>query len=156
MSHDVTPQPARSPRQQALQQLSGVNDATVLSNELGVAATLYLGAEDVLKLRKALDVCSEEQQTLRVLERLKTVPLTRELRDSTRIDESVAGVRDRTDGLVSALASRIVEVWEAQLAKEVWEAQLAREAQQKAPTAPKPCRGQHKAHTCSKKRARDA
>ena len=117
----------------------------MLSNELGVSATLYLGAEDVLKLRALLE-SSDESKTLRVLERLKSVPMTRELRNSTRIDESVAYLRDSTEGLVSALAARIVEVWEGQMAKEA-----PQPKPKPAVLPPKECpacRGQHRAHTC--------
>ena len=113
-----------------------------------MAATLYLGAEDVLKLRALLE-SSDESNTLRVLERLKSVPMTRELRDSTHIDESLIYLRDSTEaGLVTALAARILEVWEGQIAKEA--------PQPKPKPAAPPlkecpaCRGQHRAHTCGK------
>ena len=142
----------RSPRQRSLRQMGGVTDGddlTALSNTFGVSSTLYLGAPDVLKLRAALDEHAEAPATLRrVLARLKLVPLTRDLRDSTRIDESVSALTTHADGEVSGLAARIVEAWAMQLAREPRKSAAPR-------ALPKPkckaCAGQKRSHTCGEK-----
>jgi hypothetical protein len=137
----------RSPRQSTISELGGVTDAQVLSRELGVAATLYLGAEDVLRLRAALERHTEAPEALRrVLERLSSVPLTHELRGSTHINDAVDALRTHTDDGVRTLATRIMSAWERQ---------LARESQPRSRSTQPSCRacsGRHVAHTCGKQK----
>ena len=85
---------------------------------------------------------------LRVLARLKMVPLTRDLCDSTAIDKHVGALREHADGCVSALAVRMVETWAVQLAREPHKS-----AAPKPPPKPKckACAGQNRAHTCGEK-----
>ena len=123
-----------------------------LSLEFGVASTLYLGAEDVIKLRTALDEHALAPETLLcVLGRLKMLPLTRELCGSTAIDEHVFALREHADGGVAAVAARIVETWAAQLQREPRKSAVPKV--QKVPPKPKckACAGQKRPHSCGDK-----
>jgi hypothetical protein len=127
---------------------------------LGVSTALYLGAEDVLKLRASLtEHADAPAEQLRVLNRLASVPMTRELCNNTRIDEAVAQLHACPADDVRALAERVSSAWVTQLREERQQRERkAQQAQAAAPKAPKrprggscpACAGQHRAHTCNR------
>ena len=94
-------------RQASLLQLPGVSHHTEDSS-LGVATTLYLGDEDVRRLKATLDDAArvDAEALLAVLKRLSAMPCTRELLESTRIGVSAhASPRLASPLLSSRLAS---------------------------------------------------
>ena len=145
-----------------------------LSDSLGVSSALYLGANDMLKLKAMLEEPDAPAQVLRVLRRLSMVPMTIQLNNSTDMlefmvllstDDTVqaavqAGVEEAAE--VAALAARVVSVWEVQLVderkqREVSARHVGRQKADadsgKAKKKPKDpscraCQGQHRAHTC--------
>ena len=159
----AAPGPAR---QADIIELAGVAAA---DDSLGVATTLYLGKDDVIKLRDRLAdmVCPanagstrQAPAMLKVLRRLSTMPLTCALRDETSICETVAALHIHREPDVAELAKSISAMWEKQLAEEQRQKELA--AARRAPAPPPPpkeplgcpaCRGQKRAHTCGKQKS---
>ena len=85
----------------------------------GVATTLYLGDEDLQRLKATLeDQMSGREDLLRVLRRLSAVPCTRSMLEHTRIGVVVGHLRKHADVEVSDLAGRIVGVWKRQVKEE--------------------------------------
>ena len=107
-------------RQASLHQLAGVVDYREGPPEasVGVATTLYLGEEDLAKLKDRINAAVEagdDETVLTVLKRLSAMPVTRACLESTRIGVSVGHLRRHTTAEVRDLAGRIVDVWKRQL-----------------------------------------
>ena len=107
-------------RQASLHQLSGVvhydEDDSVEST---VPTTLYLSADDLLRLKETLESSTTNRDgILRVLRRLSTVPCTRQVLESTRIGVCVGHLRRHSDSEISELAARIITVWKRQVKEE--------------------------------------
>ena len=111
--------PAPQLRQATLDMMSGVMDYRDegAHTDLEVPTTLYLGAEDIARLKRRLEETTDRDELLPVLRRLSAMPCTRSLLASTRIGVTVGGLRKHPDYEVQDLASRIVKVWKAQLAE---------------------------------------
>ena len=89
------------------------------ANSLDVPSTLYLGEEDLLRLKETLEDARSGHETLMtVLRRLSTVPCTRRSLESTRIGVAVGHLRRSSDVEVADLAARIVTVWKRQVKEE--------------------------------------
>ena len=83
-----------------------------------IPSTLYLGQEDVEKLRGMLNEASARGDSgalKAVLRRLSGMPTTRAQLQATKIGVTVGHLRKHDDKAVSDLASRLVRVWKAQL-----------------------------------------
>ena len=78
-----------------------------LSDSLGVSSALYLGANDMLKLKAMLEEPDAPAQVLRVLRRLSMVPMTIQLNNSTDMLEFM--VLLSTDDTVQAAVQAGVE-----------------------------------------------
>lgn len=106
-------------RQASLHQMAGVvKYREEVQNVEGVANTLYLGEEDLRRLRSTIEENEADRETLlRVLRRLSAVPITRECLEETCIGVAVGRLRRHADAAVSDLAERIVRVWKGQLSE---------------------------------------
>ena len=162
--------------QAMLGELSGVASAAdqrELSDSLGVSSALYLSAADMLKLKAMLEQPDDVAHALRVLQRLSTVPITRQLEETAGIlaflvglsaDETMqaaveAGEEEAKQAVT--LMARIVSTWEAQLTEEQKQREAAQTRQRRdasAEVAPRQqrqkdpnclaCQGRHRPHTC--------
>ena len=115
-------------RQASLHQLKGVVHYDEEEQGLDVATTLYLGEQDLLRLKTTLETSTEPTALLRVLRRLSTVPCTRQCLESTRIGVAVGHLRRHADDEVKALAEAIVGVWKRQIKEERLQQQSASHA----------------------------
>ena len=119
---------AASLRQADLTQLSGVvawgggGGGSSASDALleGIPSTLYLGEDDVNRLKARLEDATNRQcpsDHLVLLKRLSGMPCTRPLLEATQIGVTVGRLKKSTDSEVAELATRIVRVWKGQLAE---------------------------------------
>ena len=116
-------------RQADLTQLSGVvtwdsggaggaADSTTLLE--GIPSTLYLGEDEVNRLKERLEDATTREcpsDHLVLLRRLSGMPCTRPLLEATQIGVTVGKLRKSADQQVAELAGRIVRVWKGQLAE---------------------------------------
>ena len=122
-SSSSRPPPKAHLRQASIFQMPGVVDYREAPAEAddalaGVATSLYLGEEDLIRLRDTLDDSRDDDQTLlTVLKRLSAMPITRACLESTRIGVSVGHLRKHRTKEVADFAERIVGVWKRQLAE---------------------------------------
>ena len=85
----------------------------------GVPTTLYLGVEDVRRLREQLCEATAGSDTdlmLIILRRLSAMPCTLPLLTRSGIGKTVGKLRKHSDETVKELAIRLVKVWKKQLA----------------------------------------
>lgn len=160
--------PSQPPlRQSMVDEMAGVLNVRALSDDLGVSSALYLGAQDMRKLRDMISNASEYKQTERPLHRLSMMPMTLMLDRNTRMVEFVsellaaetlqAAVRagDVEAVHIAQLCARIVSAWRAQLEEERRQRQPPPQPDGKPgpklrfkdPTCPG-CKGRHRTHTC--------
>lgn len=111
-------------RQATLESLTGVVEyGSGNSDALDVPSTLYLGKEEVEKLKAMLakatpagpDQPGDVPLQMQVLKRLSTMPCTRRLLEQTGIGVVVGRLRKSPDAEVASICERLVKVWKGQL-----------------------------------------
>lgn len=121
-------------RQASIFDLAGVVQYSEETTD--VPTTLYLGEDDILRLRGTLETATEREDILRVLRRLSAMPCTRQVLESTRIGVAVGHLRSRhADEEVRSLAERIVSVWKRQLKEHAAQKQAVPSRKQQQPAS---------------------
>ena len=115
-------------RQASLFQLPGVVQYSE-DDPVDVPTTLYLGEEDIARLRSTLEVATERDDMLKVLRRLSAMPCTRQVLETTRIGVTVGHLRKHADEEIRGLAERIVAVWKRQLKEHTAQKQAVKHQQ---------------------------
>lgn len=113
------PKPKRGLTQSCIEDMRGVVDWQQRDN-LGVPNTLYLGVEDVIRLRDQLSQAVSQDDldvVIAVLKRLSAMPCTLQLLKRSEIGVTVGKLRKHTDASVSELSTRVVAVWKRQIAQ---------------------------------------
>ena len=102
-------------RQATIQSLAGVVDYSASASELDVPSTLYLGEEEVERLKARLEAADGPEEQMPILTRLSAMPCTRQLLEKTKIGVTVGHMRKSADPEVAKLCERLVKVWKGQL-----------------------------------------
>ncbi|KAL1530662.1 hypothetical protein AB1Y20_001562 [Prymnesium parvum] len=110
--------PHRPLQQASIEDMRGVVRWEEEKTPLRVPMTLFLGIEDVIRLRDSLFSAVDTDDLVAIasiLKRLSAMPGTRKLLERSGIGRPVGKLRKHKDAAISAQAKRLVAVWQRQI-----------------------------------------